>query len=387
MARRDDYISAGKVAKSMDDKKKGKDKRGGFLRLFFRHPAVVLITISTVLAITIAFTAYMLYSANVQLDYILEQYMALSVKRTDSKSDFNKKLFYVQVDENGVVNITVNLPTGFDKDDEEFADNGEEEEEEIVVPPVAGTSGGNSSGNTNPSSSGVFEKLSQTSGTYNFDGQPLSVMVNNGSTFPAYSGIPSAWGWDENTNATIWHYQNTGSAWINNYKSEIGTNSVSTYQTLNQEFQRSNLSTYNGVKCLQICTTAAIRECGFTPSNTRGVNDTGQNDKNIEGVIIVKDKTTGNYYYIPAYVTDAKAHTYPGGIVQTTCARYSNASAVYDPSDDSCSDYNRPHAALHTSSGHYDYSDRAATVEIEANWTRQPIESNWEIVDVIIRTR
>lgn len=157
MARRDDYISAGKVAKSVDDKKKGKDKRGGFLGLFFRHPAVVLITISTVLAITIAFTAYMLYSANVQLDYILEQYMNLSVKRADSKSDFNKKLFYIQVDENGIVNITVNLPTGFDKEDESDFDTGRVEDEngDLVIPPLAQGSVPNS----NISNSEVAQKL------------------------------------------------------------------------------------------------------------------------------------------------------------------------------------------------------------------------------------
>ena len=126
-------------------------------------------------------------------------------------------------------------------------------------------------------------------------------------------------------------------------------------------------------------------KCGFTPSNQAGANDVSASAiANAKGVIILKS-SDGTYYYLPCVTTDAKAHTYPGGIVQTSCARYSNYSQCYSSSDDSCSDYGKGHAALHNSSGHYVYTDRPATVEIEANWETQPVPSGWQIIDVILQ--
>lgn len=236
-------------------------------------------------------------------------------------------------------------------------------------------------GNTNPSSEGVFEKLSETSGSYNFNGVKTDVSISDGSTIPVYDGVPAEWGWNKGMSATVWHYQNTAAAWCENFSSETGLSSCTTYHDLNKEHNRTTNSAISGVKCLEICTTAAIVKCGFTPSNTAGVNDVSSSAKGVAAIIIAKSGST--YYYIPCKVTDAKAHTYPGGIVQTSCARYSNFEQCYDSSDDSCSDFGKGHAALHTSAGHYDYSDRIASVEIEANWKSQPIPSSWNIVDVI----
>ena len=247
------------------------------------------------------------------------------------------------------------------------------------VNPNAGPGGG--PGNTDPSNEGVFEKLSETKGTYNFAGKKLDVSISDGSTIPVYDGVPSEWGWSKSKSATVWHYQNTAAAWCKNFSSETGLTSCETYGHLNKEFPHSSNSSISGVKCLEICSTAAIIKCGFTPSNTKGVNDVGASAKGVAAVIICN--SGGTYYYIPCKVTDAKAHTYPGGVVQTSCARYSNFSQCYSSSDDSCSDFGKAHAALHDSSGHYVYSDRKATVEIEANWTSQPIPSGWKIVDVI----
>lgn len=387
MPRRDN-ISPGRVARAERRRKKeeGNEKpRSGLMKLIMMNPGVSLAVFGTLAIIIFAIIAYMLFNANVQMDEILKQYLSLSTRVSDSKRSFTKKKYYITVNADGTTSITINMGTGSMVDD--TSDGIDEDSGPGFVPDPWGPGDGGGGGNTNPSSDGVFEKLSETSGTYNFEGKALTVKVNNGQEFPAYSGIPEAWGWSESTNATVWHYQNTGSAWVSNFSSETGASSVSTYKTLNKEYGNSTLSEYKGVKCLQICTTAAIVNCGFTPSGQSGANDVGSGSTGVEGVIIVKDSGTGNYYYIPAYVTDAKAHTYPGGIVQTSCARYSNFSQCYNSSDDSCSDFGKPNAYLHTSSGHYVYSDRVASVEIEANWTNQPIKSNWTIVDVIIKSK
>lgn len=252
-------------------------------------------------------------------------------------------------------------------------------------PPSGGESGGGGggSGNTNPSNSGVFEKLAATQGSYNFNGSVTNATTQDG--IPLWNGVPSSFNWSTGTDATVWHYQNTAAAWCQNYSSETGQTNIDTYNHFNKEFGRKSTATVGNVQCIEICATAAMINCGFTPSNQAGVNDVGASAiANAKGVIILKS-SDGTYYYLPCVTTDAKAHTYPGGIVQTSCARYSNYSQCYSSSDDSCSDYGKGHAALHNSSGHYVYTDRPATVEIEANWETQPVPSGWQIIDVIIQ--
>lgn len=341
--------------------------RKGLLKVIFTNPPVLI----SLLVIIAGFIIYIGMSAQHQASQITNQYSSLDAKPENSKEGFDKKLFYITVDENG--NTVVHI--GFESEEQELAAQQAAEE--------AGTTGNVSAGNTNPSNEGVFEKLADTSGSYNLSGQPTSVTANNGTEFPLYNGVPESWGWTNSTNVVIWHYTNTADAWIQNYGSETELSSCTTYQHFNKEFNRSTLSTYNGVQCLQICNFAAIVNCGFIPSG-QSVDCYGS-AKNKPAIIVIRDKTTNEYYYMPAYTTDAKAHTYPGGIVQTGCARYSSFSQCYDSNDDSCSDFGKPHAALHGSNGHYDYVDRPATVEIEANWTTQPMKSNWEIVDVLIQ--
>ena len=388
MPRRDN-ISPGRVARTERRRKKneGNEKpKKGLMRILLANPEISLALVGTTLVIILAVVAYLIFSANVQLNTILEQYLNLSARVSDSKKDFTKKKFYITVDENGLTTITISLNTGSEKEDD---DRFEEDEHPGGDGGVDGDddSGDDGNWNTNPSSNGVFEPLSGTSGSYNFNGQELSIKWDNGSEHPAYNGIPASWGWSSSTNATVWHYQNTAAAWLDNFGAETGASSLGTSKKLNQEHNKSEVSNVNGVACLQVCMTRAILECGFTPSHTDGANDVGSNVKGLEGVIVVRDKNTGDYYYIPTCVTDAKAHTYPGGIVQTTCARYSAFSAVYNKSDDSCSDYGLDDGALHDSKGHYDYSDRPATVELEVNFSsgHNPIKDNWEIVDVIMR--
>ena len=370
------YNKFEQFAKKQHDKKVNKLKdKGKPIKIPFiiRHPGVC----AFILGVFIILVVYLISSANSYMDELIKQYTTLTAKTNDSKYSFDKKLFYVTVEADGTKKIT------FGYKSEEQQEQAEQAADEAAN---TGNSPDSSNGNTSPSSDGVFELLADTKGTYSYDGVALSVTANNGQEFPLYSGIPAEWGWNSDTSAVVWHYGNTADAWVSNFSSETGATSCSTYKTLNKEFPRSDLSTVDGVKCLQICSNAGIKNVGFTPSGAAnaGVNDLYGDVENKRGVIVILDENTGNYYYMPVYTTDSKAHTYPGGVVQTGCARYSKFYQVYDKSDDSCSDFGKGHAALHSSSGHYDYSDRPASVEIEANWIVQPIKSGWKIVDVLI---
>lgn len=60
-----------------------------------------------IVVVIIGFIAYTLYSIDYQLTQIMKQYQSLSARRDDSKEGFDKKLFYITVDDNGNTTITV----------------------------------------------------------------------------------------------------------------------------------------------------------------------------------------------------------------------------------------------------------------------------------------
>lgn len=318
-----------------------------------------------------------------EFDRIFELYNSVSTKTTDSKATFDKRLHFVTKNEDGTYKITLGFQseTEYEAAQQRFGDVLDDGEANDSVDTPSGAGGGN----TNPSSNGVFERLADVIDSYNLDGSETGISCSNGQEFPTYNGIPAEWNWDSSTDVVVWHYRNTADAWVENFGEETGQSTILTYDQLNKEHSRSDLTNYENVQCLQICSTAALVRGEFTPSNTPGVNDVYESSQGFEGVIIVQDTTNDSYLYIPCYVTDAKAHTYPGGIVQTQCARYSNFDACYDEDTDACGDFGNRPPGIHASDGHYVYTDRPISVEIESNWTSQPIKDNWKIIDVLLR--
>lgn len=59
-----------------------------------------------IIVIIIALIAYIVYSADYQMTQLLATYCSLSARTLDSKADFDKRLFFVSVDENGNSVIT-----------------------------------------------------------------------------------------------------------------------------------------------------------------------------------------------------------------------------------------------------------------------------------------
>lgn len=85
-----------------EDIKGGKPKVGkmvlkGIVRALLANPPVLALIIVVIGGLI----AYTVYSIDYQLKQIMVLYQSLSAKRTDSKSGFDKKLFYITIDENG----------------------------------------------------------------------------------------------------------------------------------------------------------------------------------------------------------------------------------------------------------------------------------------------
>lgn len=90
--------------KAVEEMKKqvGRQIGRSIFMFFFTNP-VGLITV----VLIVALLAYTVYSVDYQLTEILKQYTALSAKTKDSRSGFDRRLFYISVDSNGnqVINV------------------------------------------------------------------------------------------------------------------------------------------------------------------------------------------------------------------------------------------------------------------------------------------
>ena len=138
-----DNISPSRVARSNRENSR-KKKHGGLLGFIIMHPAIAFVIVVSTLAIVIALVAFLMYSANVQMDTILKMYTELNARVQDSKSEFNKKKYYITVDEQGITHITVRLDTGFDTEYDEYGNPIEDDGDEDSNGP--GGTGGNGGG-------------------------------------------------------------------------------------------------------------------------------------------------------------------------------------------------------------------------------------------------
>lgn len=90
-----------------------------FLSLIISNPWVILV----VLAIIVIFIVYLLVSADVYLTQLVDTYQSLSARPNDSKAGFDKRLFFITVNDEGVVTVTVGYRTEQEKEMAEAAVN------------------------------------------------------------------------------------------------------------------------------------------------------------------------------------------------------------------------------------------------------------------------
>ena len=78
-----------------------------------------ILTNPIVIGIMLIFTLYMIVNADMQTTTLAEQYVSLTMKNTNSKSGFDKKLKYIEVQEDGSVTVTVGYQSDVAKQETE----------------------------------------------------------------------------------------------------------------------------------------------------------------------------------------------------------------------------------------------------------------------------
>lgn len=299
------YNKFEQFAKKQHDKRMNKingTKEGKPVKIPFilKHPGICAL----ILGVFIILVAYLISSANTYMDELIKQYTSLTAKTNDSKYAFDKKLFYVTVEADGTKKIT------FGYKSEEQQKQAEEAADEAVSTGTTPTK--------DVSSSGPVTSIADAN--VSTDGRVISGITIGGK--PVYDGIPAQW--NASDNSKYIDFAETVKGWKEWYNSSFGHEypnnvTVSGYHDdsyLNKYStagKNGKSLTYNGVECI-----------GFAPSEYYGTLTFKQSDGsqlssayNYSYCIVLKSMATGDYVFMPAIATDAKAHTWPGSVCQT----------------------------------------------------------------------
>lgn len=284
----------------------------GILQFLIMNPYVTLALVLILGAIII----YTVYSVNSTLDKLVYQYTHLTdTSVVDSKAQFDKKLFYLKVNEDGSTSVVL----GFSSDiaQEEMEQKAEE--------------------------SGV-----ETSLDIDIDGWYTDVAAGtlattsksafaDGSSLAIYNGPP----WDVENGSYIFNYpqarydtyemfEGLGIAGnpittSNMYSAAVVGGAGQTSRLSSNGFDSNGLKTVDGVVCLNFCPMPTLVDRTWIDDWTQGAtcdtSDYGYGQARYAAILV--DKTTGDvsdsstWKYLPLCPNDSKAHTYPWGVVQT----------------------------------------------------------------------
>lgn len=156
----------------------GKAARRGIFRFLIANPVVLVV----LLVIISGIVAYLIYSANYQLDEIMRQYQSLSARTDDSKAEYDKKMFYITTDENG--NTTIHI--GYASEEAEEAAKQSAEEAGVSTDPNQ-SGGGDPNVNGNQiSKTAAAEKIIGLMRSAGYNDYAISAALGN---FVAESGL------------------------------------------------------------------------------------------------------------------------------------------------------------------------------------------------------
>lgn len=239
--------------------------------------------------LTAALIAYIIYSADVQTTALMEQYQSLSAKHNDSKAEFDKRLHYITVNNDGTVTFTVGYRSEVQKQQMEGEDpNG----------------GGGDTWDGDGLALNAMDMYSKVS--YTGVGSKVGSININGVNL--YTGIP----WADDGN---WYQLDTSS--VSSYLSKnLGKplQGGSAFHTDNNN--SSSPRNMAGVNCAGISWTPIFCFLNVNDDGSFSASyDRALCNKFYGVVILSKD---GKKYYLPICSGgDNKGHTFPGGMVQT----------------------------------------------------------------------
>jgi hypothetical protein len=252
------------------------------------------------------FIVYLLSSANAQLNTLITQYTSITAKTSDSKGDFDKRLFYVTVNSDGTKTVTFGYKS-------EVAQEQAEQAAEEAATGEAVASGGESTGDITgglaQSAMNFYKTVSVGKGT------TTGVTVNG---IALYSGLPwDASGAYELDFSKCYQY-------INNY---LTANTRTSYAIDNN--CKSSPTEVDGVQCAEFAAYPILAFCDIDEyGNPIGWSKSTRPRK----VCAVLEDASGTTYYMPLTCSrtgsgnDAKGHGWPGGVSQTFLSFSGSAS-------------------------------------------------------------
>lgn len=290
----------------------------GVMRLLLSNPPLLVI----IVVILFAMLAYTLYSMDFQLTEIMKMYQSLSAKVTDSKANFDKKLFYITTDDNGNVKVTVGYSS--------------EVAEEMAKQEVADATGTGEATSVDVSIDGWYTDV--TSGSASTS---RSLIADN---YYLYDGPP----WDVTPGTYIFNYPqakydtyamieglgvsgNPVKSDAAKYKANALSSGGSTVTGIcdRRGFSQSGSSyttMIGSVPCIPFCPMPAAIDKNYTDggrwAQASTPDDSVYNYGNKKCALVVVQNLSDiadstKWLYFPMSTVDAKAHTYPWGVVQT----------------------------------------------------------------------
>lgn len=297
-----------KIHKSKKKFKVSKAVGKGLLKLLIGHPLVTCVA----LIIVVAFVAYTLYSIDYQLTEIMKMYQSLSARVTDSKSGFDKRLFYVTTDSEGNKKVTIG-----------YSSEVAEEMAKAELNNATGGGGSASLGNSNLTTLGPSTSVNEAGISTSGEKTALSINVA-GADVPLYNGIPSEWG--ASGSSVYIDFKEVEEAWKSGYQETFGhpypnavvsngwheDSKVNRYSPSKGQSGPTFKYAGDSVVCVGYAPPPYYADCTFR------WNGTGESTAcySYKWVLVVKNES-GDVAYLPAIPSDAKGHTWPGGVAQT----------------------------------------------------------------------
>lgn len=255
------------------------------------NPVPFLIVLLVVAVIII----YVAQQIDAELTSVMALYDSVNSQRQDSKGEFDKRLYYVTVESDGTVTVTVGYKSEVEKEQAEQAAG------EAGDPTVIGGEPGTWTGD------GLQANALDFYDQVRFGRKGVATGINiNGVQL--YNGIP----WDDDGN---WYKLDTGA--VSDYLEQNLGKSLTTSSSVHTDnYNTSSPISHNNVSCMGIAWQPIYCFCDISEAGGFSPGYSGSLCNQYYGVAILEKD--GTEYYIPICSGgDNKGHTWPGGFVQT----------------------------------------------------------------------
>ena len=285
------------MARKQDMVNGSNNRQGGLLKFLIMHPTLIGFLALIILGIIL----YTVQAVSGEASDIMKMYDIIGNDKTNSKADFDKRLFFITINPDGTKSVTVGFRSEIEKEQSERA----------------ASEAGMGVGEQGPghwNGEGLAMNATDMYDTFTFDGKGARTNINVNGVY-LYTGIP----W---SNDSKWNILNQNS--VNDYLKKnlgVGLREGSSFHTDN-----NNGKTPRNIQGVNCAVVSWMPIFSFINSTDTG-NLSGWSGTIAEsgyGVVILEKN--GQTFYLPicggtvasgASHGDNKGHIWPGGLVQT----------------------------------------------------------------------